>query len=173
MVFESQRLQYRVITKDDFFHMCTILQDIDVMYAWEYAFSEEQVWQWIEKNTARYEKDGYGYYGAILKDTGEFVGVVGPMTEPMEGKLCTEIAYLFAKKHWGKGYAAEGAAAARDYAFEKLGINTLVAQIKPDNLSSRKVAEKIGMKVTGEFVKHYMGRDIPHLIYTIEKASLL
>lgn len=171
MNLASQRLRYRPITAADFDNVCSFLQDIEVMYAWEFAFSDEQVHEWLAKNQKRYDTSGYGYFACETIVDGQFVGVAGFMDDQMEGKPCTEIAYLFVKQHWGKGYAAEAAATMRDYAFTYYAIPTLVAQIKPDNLSSRKVAEKIGMSVTGEFIKPYMGRQIPHLIYTLHNPK--
>ncbi|MDL2281225.1 GNAT family N-acetyltransferase, partial [Selenomonadales bacterium OttesenSCG-928-I06] len=56
-----------------------------------------------------------------------------------------------------------------DYAFNKLNISEVTAQIRPENLSSRKVAEKIGMVAKKEFIRHYKGKEMPHILYTIMK----
>jgi len=45
----------------------------------------------------------------------------------------------------GQELATEAAMASRDYAFERLGVERLVASIHPENTASRRVAEKIGM----------------------------
>ncbi|MEK4760187.1 GNAT family N-acetyltransferase [Viridibacillus sp. FSL E2-0187] len=165
-ILQSDRLGFRKITKEDFNNLCTFLQDIEVMYAWDHAFSDEEVKEWIDKNLKRYEQDGFSYFAAIEKETGKFIGVIGPMIDSIEGVSYIEIAYILDKVFWGKGYAIEGAEACMNYAFNELKAEKVIAQIRPDNLASCKVAEKIGMKIEGEFMKHYRGRDILHLIYS-------
>ena len=59
-ILETQRLSLREMTKDDFPALCKILQDAEVMYAYEHAFSDEEVVAWLDKNLTRYEKDGFG-----------------------------------------------------------------------------------------------------------------
>lgn len=53
-----------------------------------------------------------------------------------------------------------------EYAFDNLNANKVIAEIRPDNLPSEKVAEKLGMRIESEFVKHYNVLDIGHLIYS-------
>ncbi|MGE7837288.1 GNAT family N-acetyltransferase [Viridibacillus arvi] len=165
-ILQSDRLGFRKITKGDFNNLCAFLQDIEVMYAWDHAFSDEEVKEWIDKNLKRYKQDGFSYFAAIEKETGKFIGVIGPMIDSIEGVSYIEIAYILDKVFWGKGYAIEGAEACMKYAFNELKAEKVIAQIRPDNLASCKVAEKIGMKIEGEFMKHYRGRDILHLIYS-------
>ncbi|MFE6169428.1 GNAT family N-acetyltransferase [Viridibacillus arvi] len=165
-ILQSDRLRFRKITKEDFNNLCAFLQDIDVMYAWDHAFSDEEVNEWIDKNLNRYDQDGFSYFAAIEKETEKFIGVIGPMIDSIEGVSYIEIAYILDKAFWGKGYAIEGAEACMNYAFNELNAEKVIAQIRPDNLASCKVAEKIGMKIEGEFMKNYRGRDILHLIYS-------
>lgn len=73
------------------------------------------------------------------------------------------------QKFWNKGYAVEGVRASVEYAFKTLNANKIIAQIRPENSSSRKVAEKLGMKIESEYIKHYKGKDMLHLIYSLIK----
>lgn len=52
------------------------------------------------------------------------------------------------------------------YAFDRLGAQKVIAEIRPENRPSRRVAERLGMWVEREFVKHYRGKEMPHLIYS-------
>jgi RimJ/RimL family protein N-acetyltransferase len=45
---------------------------------------------------------------------------------------------------WGRGYATEGAAAAIDFAFDRLGWTEVIHAIAPDNVASQAVARKLG-----------------------------
>ena len=47
MIFETERLFARKLTKDDFGSLCRILQDPEVMYAYEHAFSDAEVNSWL------------------------------------------------------------------------------------------------------------------------------
>ncbi|WP_312561088.1 GNAT family N-acetyltransferase [Anaerospora sp.] len=166
VVFESKRLLFRKIVKSDFQNLCSVLQDKEVMYAWEHAFTDEEVNNWIDKNLERYSNEGYSYFAVIEKDTDHFIGVMGPLIEQMEDGEQIGIGYILNKQYWGKGYAVEGARASLDYAFQYLKADKVIAHIRPNNLPSRKVAEKLGMKIEGEYIKHYKGKEMVHLIYS-------
>ena len=58
---------------------------------------------------------------------------------------CVEIGWRLARAHWGKGYATEGARAALDFGFEKLGLEEILSFTTTTNLRSRRVMERIGM----------------------------
>ncbi len=169
IVLSSERLLFRKITYDDYIELCKILQNVEIMYAWEHAFTDEEVLDWIKKNLSRYEEDGFSFFAAIDKNTGAFIGVIGPLIETIEGERHIGIAYILAKEYWGRGYASEGAAACIKYAFDTLKTDKVIAEIRPNNTSSLKVAERIGMRQEGEFVKIYKDCKMPHLIYSITK----
>lgn len=52
-----------------------------------------------------------------------------------------------------------------EYAFRVLGASIVIADIRPENLSSRAVAERVGMKMVGEYDKIVNGRIMTHFIY--------
>ena len=164
-IFKSERLGFRHITQEDAPALSAFLQDIDVMYAWEHAFSDDEVAQWIQKNLHRYTRDGFSYFAAVEKDTGKLIGAMGPLVEEAGPETHIGIAYILNKAYWHKGFAREGAEACVQYAFTTLHVPRITAQIRPDNRASRRVAEHLGMRVIGKFVKHYNGKDMPHLLY--------
>ena len=53
IILETSRLYLRKIQKNDDILISEILQDIDVMYAWEHAFSNDEVADWINENRMR------------------------------------------------------------------------------------------------------------------------
>lgn len=166
LILESERLVLRKLTEVDFPMLCAVLQDIDVMYAWEHAFTDEEVRDWLRENLSRYETDGYSYWAVIIKETNEFSGVAGLLREEADGEEYVGIGYIFAKAFWHQGYASEAARACMEHAFHTLGIREVTAQIRPENLPSRRVAEKLGMIVKKEFIRHYRGKEMPHLLYS-------
>ena len=172
IILETSRLYLRKIQKNDDRLISEILQDIDVMYAWEHAFSNDEVADWINENRMRYEKDGYGYWAVIHKMSERLIGVCGLLKEQADYENYVGLGYIFNKDYWGRGYALESASACVDYAFHTLKVKELTAQIRPNNLPSRKVAEKLGMEVKKEFIKRYRGKEMLHLIYFLEREIL-
>lgn len=171
MMIETERLVMRKITAADFEAVSRILGDAEVMYAWEHGFSEAEARRWLGENISRYESDGFSYLAAVEKTSGEIIGFIGPLIETIEGRRHIGVAYILKKERWGGGYAAEGARASLAYAFERLGAERVIAEIRPENDASRRVAERMGMEIEGRFIKHYHGKEMPHLIYAISKEK--
>jgi RimJ/RimL family protein N-acetyltransferase len=87
---------------------------------------------------------GYGFFSVIEKSSGEWVGRLGPW-QP-EGWPGTEVGWGIKESEAGKGYASEGAAAAIRWAFEHLGWSEVIHTIAEDNVTSKRVAEKLGSR---------------------------
>lgn len=167
----SERLNFREIIEEDFNLIHNILRDKEIMYAWGHGFSEDETQEWIKKNIVRYKNEGYSYFFVTEKKSGNFIGVMGPLIENIDGKKNTGIAYILNKKYWGFGYATEGIKACIKYSFDILKANKVIAEIRPENINSCRVAERVGMKIEGEFVKIYNNESMLHLIYSILKED--
>ena len=101
----------------DYPALCRILQDEVVMYAYEGAFSDEEVQNWLDKQINSYKKYGFGLWAIILKENGEMVGQCGILMQSYKDQQIIEIGYHLQKAYWHNGYAIEAATACRDYAF--------------------------------------------------------
>ncbi len=169
-ILETKRLILREMTQDDFPALCKILQDKDVMYAYEHAFSDDEVTAWLTKNLKRYKKDGFGLWAVILKESGEVIGQCGLTLQDIGNqKKVLEVGYLFQKAFWHKGYATEAAIACKNYAFETLGAKEVFSIIRDSNIASQNVAKRNGMTISGKIVKHYYNMDMPHLLFKAVK----
>ena len=106
--------------------------------------------QAIARLAARCEGEpGHGWFAAARRSDGVSVGNVVLQPAPFApGDI--EIGWHFEYDAWGRGYATEAARAALRYVFATLGARRVVAAILPDNVRSRRVAEKIGMRRMGE-----------------------
>lgn len=169
MILETERLILREMTQDDFSPLCEILRDKDVMYAWEHAFSEKEVQEWLDNQLNRYKEYGVGYWAAVLKDSGEMIGQCGLLSQIYQGKRILEIGYLLKKSYWHKGYASEAAAACKNYAFDKLNADEVYSIIRDNNIPSQNVAKRNGMTYKDTIVKHYYNIDMPHLVFSVKK----
>lgn len=170
MILQTERLYLRQMTQSDFPALCQIMQDDVVMYAYEGAFDEEEVQRWLNGQLERYEKDGFGLWAVVLKQTDEMIGQCGLTIQDYEGKPVLEIGYLFNKEHWHKGYATEAAIACKEYAFGKLAATEVYSIIRDTNAASQNVAIRNGMTAVGQFIKHYRNTDMPHTAYCVKKS---
>lgn len=94
---------------------------------------------------------GFGYWAAILKSTGEFLGWFE--FRPLEGggPDVVELGYRLRKSAWGKGYATEGSLALIRKGFTELGVQRVVATTMTVNTASRRVMEKVGLRLVRTF----------------------
>jgi RimJ/RimL family protein N-acetyltransferase len=113
----------------------------------------------------RYKKDGYGYFVVILKETGKLIGQVGLMKSEINGKEVIELGYIFDDLYWKQGYCMEATKACIEFAFDKLELEHLYCSVRPNNISSIRIAEKLGMKEVGEHIVSYWDMEMPHIIY--------
>ncbi len=166
MILETERLYLREMEQPDFDSLCKILQDEEAMYAYEGAFSGEEVQEWLDKQLSRYQKWGFGLWAAVLKETGEMIGQCGLTMQPWKGREVLEIGYLFRRQYWHRGYATEAAKGCKRYAFEVLGAGEVHSIIRDTNTASQRVALRNGMTRRESCLKHYRGVDMQHFIYT-------
>lgn len=162
VILETERLLLRELNENDFGALCKILQDDETMYAYEGAFSDEEVGEWLDRQLSRYREYGFGLWAVVLKETGEVIGQCGLTMQPWKNEGLLEIGYLFQRQFWHNGYATEAAAACKKYAFEVLKADEVCSIIRDTNIPSQKVAERNGMTKKDAWTKHYRGVDMPH-----------
>ena len=139
------------------------------MTAYEHAFNDAEVQQWLENQLRRYREDGFGLWAVILKDTEQMIGQCGITWQDCNGRKVLEVGYLFEKAYWHQGYASEAAIACKEYAFTVLKATEVFSIIRDNNFASQKVALRNGMRQTDTLVKHYYGIDMPHLVFSVKK----
>lgn len=170
LVLETERLWLRKLTQADHENLCKILQDEEVMYAYEGAFDDQMVRDWLHNQLRRYREEGVGLWAVIWKETGELIGQCGLTYQDIPGRRVLEVGYLFRKEFWHRSYATEAARACKDYAFAVLGAEEVFSIIRDNNLASQNVALRNGMTQVGTMVKHYRGVEMPHYIYSVRRT---
>jgi [ribosomal protein S5]-alanine N-acetyltransferase len=149
------------LSLDDLNFVAGMLAHPEVMQFWPSPLSREEAKAWIKRQLDRYARNGYGYWLALERATGQPVGQAGLLALEIDGVAETGLGYLFHRPFWGRGYATEAAEACLGYAFTALGKPSVVAPIRPENAASLAVARKLGMQVQRSTV--YAGFE--HLIY--------
>lgn len=107
---------------------------------------------------------------------GEFIGVTGLSRPTFEAHFtpCVEISWRFRADFHNRGYATEAALAVLGHGFDALGIYEIVSFTVPHNLPSRRVMDKLGMRLDGEFDHPRLpdGHELRrHVLYRIKRAS--
>lgn len=169
MILETERLYLREMNQGDFCSLCEILQDERTMYAYEGAFSDQEVQEWLDRQISRYEKWNFGLWAVILKETDKMIGQCGLTMQPWKGSEVLEIGYLFNRLYWHRGYATEAARGCKKFAFETLGAGEVCSIIRDTNLASQNVAVRNGMIKADSSTKHYKGVDMPHDRYVARR----
>lgn len=169
MILETKRLILREMTKEDLPTLSKILQDDEVMYAYDGAFSNEEVQEWLDRQLGRYQEYGFGLWAVILKETGEMIGQCGLTMQDYNGGKILEVGYLLLKEYWHQGYASEVAIACKEYAFCKLNATEVYSIIRDTNIASQNVAKRNGMTCIAHFIKHYRGVDMPHVLFCVKR----
>jgi RimJ/RimL family protein N-acetyltransferase len=132
--------------------------DVDRLFA---LHNDPEVMRFINggKPTSREEVEGEyrerfagdGYWAAVEKATGGFVGWFALHPTEGDGPEGHELGYRIKRSAWGKGYATEGSRALIREGFAELGVRRVWAQTMAVNLASRRVMEKAGLEYARTF----------------------
>ena len=160
----TERLNCRRTEPSDIDGYEAVLLDPDVEVRLRAAqappMDERGVAERLAADEAHWEEHGFGPWTLIEQESGLPVGRGGLQWTGLEDRKVVELPWAIASRHWNRGFATEAAEAALVWARE-LGLQEAVALITPDNDPSRRVAEKIGMRVEGQTVH----AGLPHLVY--------
>jgi RimJ/RimL family protein N-acetyltransferase len=157
----------RHLTPNDVDNVFAVIGDPEAMKFYPQKFTREDARRWVTRNQERYRRDGYGLFAVVLKANGVVIGNCGPVKQDVEGESLIEVGYHFRRDHWGHGYATEAARVCMGYAFGQLGTEKVISLILPENLPSRRVAERNGMTVERQVTFH----DLPHLMYAMRRED--
>jgi RimJ/RimL family protein N-acetyltransferase len=108
---------------------------------------------------------GFSFYAVIERESGALVGDAGLYrVDPNRSEV--ELGYTLAREWWGRGFTTEAARACLQLAFERFGLDEVVALTVPENGASVRVLEKLGMQRVGsrlaygrEHVMFRLGRE--------------
>jgi ribosomal-protein-alanine N-acetyltransferase len=173
---ESARLVLRRIAPDDlqFFTRIHALPEVaQYLYPGGRPRSPEESAAWLQGTLGSYERLALGYLAVLRKEDGALIGRCGLMDlvvesaapeqgirrgwfgraqAPVGGALTfeCELGYTFDPAVWGQGFATEAARCVRDYARDILRLSYAISAIHPQNVRSRRVAERLGVRAAGQ-----------------------
>jgi ribosomal-protein-alanine N-acetyltransferase len=148
---ETPRLILRPMEDSDLEALLEIFGDPQVVASFDTEpFDRQQVQRWMQPNLVHQETYGYGLFSVIEKNENELIGDCGLEHMHLHREPVTELGYDFRSDRWNRGFATEAASAVRDFAFGELGLPSLISLIRVGNQASRRVAEKVGMRLVEE-----------------------
>jgi RimJ/RimL family protein N-acetyltransferase len=148
---ETERLVLRHLVPGDAEFLCRLLNDP----SWLQNIGDRGVRtpreaeQYIQdKFIASYESLGFGMYLTERKSDKAPIGLCGLVKRGfLPGP---DIGFAYLPEFWGSGYAFEASAAVMRYSNSHLGLAKLLAIVKPDNVRSVKLLERLGFAAEGE-----------------------
>lgn len=167
MILETPRLVLREFMAEDADALARVISDAETMRYYPATFDRAGVEAWIERNRTRYVNDGMGLWAMVLKATGEAIGDCGVTRQEVEGEFLAEIGYHLRRDYWGQGLATEAAQACKHWAFANLKDERVISLIRPENMPSRRVAERNGMTIW----KEIDWRGLRHYVYSISRVD--
>lgn len=147
----TARLALRPFVPADLESLLPIFGDPAVMRfvgAGRRPLDEERLAESQERVLAHWRDHGYGPLAVVERATGRLIGEAG--LQLLEDGPEVEVTYTLARDAWGRGYATEAAGAVLAWGFDRLGLERIVAVAYPQNLASRRVMAKLGMRPAGE-----------------------
>jgi ribosomal-protein-alanine N-acetyltransferase len=145
---KTERLILRPFRRDDLDELSELMANPGSMRFSTGVYSREQTATFLNKIIGWDDSGIPSLFAVILPETGVLLGYCG-FYHP-EGFEDTEIGYRLHPDFWNKGFATEAARAVRDCGFVEWELNRLISLIHPENIPSRRVAEKNGLTLERE-----------------------
>ncbi len=165
----TERLILRSFRREDVDVMAQLFANPDFMRFSLGVFTErKKTIDFIEKVMGWNLAGMPSQFAVVLRAEDGVIGYCGFHHHPeVPGEI--EIGYRLRPNYWNRGLITEGARAVRDHAFADLKLPRVISLIHPDNIPSRRVAEKNGMNVEKEITF----RGFPTLVYAITREQWL
>ena len=145
-IVKTERLCLRPYSKEDSNAYAEIMGDHEVgkWFLKGTGYTHEEAEKSLDSILKHWDNHGFGIWAMTDKERGSLLGRCGLnlITETSE----VELDFVVARSFWGRGYATEAAKAALAYGFDVIGLGRIIALAKPENISSRRVIEKTGMR---------------------------
>ncbi len=94
-----------------------------------------------------FPKENVGLFSVRLRGREDLLGFCGFVC--LQGMEDPELCYELTQKMWGVDIATQAAQACLRYAFERVGLERMIAGADAPNITSLRVIEKLGMKHLG------------------------
>lgn len=168
-ILETPRLILRPFDEKDVDRMSELMANPDFMRFSLGPKTREQTAAFLETVIGWHRAGLPSPFAVVIRSDGVLVGYCGFLHQEVDDEKEIEIGYRLDPDYWNQGLASEAARTVRDHAFRDLKLPRVISLVHPENLSSRHVAEKNGMKVE----KKTTFRGFPTLVFVITRQQWL
>jgi RimJ/RimL family protein N-acetyltransferase len=144
---ETPRLVLRPPTAADFDAWAAFSADPEATRYLGGPEPRSTAWRGMAQMAGSWVLNGFGMFSVLEKPTLRWVGRIGPWRP--DGWPGTEVGWGLIGEVHGRGYGAEAATAAIDWAFETLGWTEVIHCIDPANVPSERLAQRLGSTLRG------------------------
>jgi RimJ/RimL family protein N-acetyltransferase len=167
-ILQTPRLILRPFREEDIDRMTELMANQDFMRFSLGPYTRERTQEVLHKFLSWEQAGLPSPFAVVLRENSEVLGYCGFLHHPeVPGEV--EIGYRLDPAYWNRGVITEAARAVRDHAFEDLKLPRVISLIHPENIPSRRVAEKNGMSVEKEITF----RGFPTLVFAITREQWL
>ena len=182
----TERLVLRCMTTDD----CEMMfgnwandPEVTRYLRWEPHRDWVVTMAYLNEIVKQYDRPDFYDWGICDKVTGVLIGTISLFPAPalkMGWHLNTErlgpaweVGYALGRKWWNKGYATEALCTVRDYWFDTVGADWLVAVHANENIASSAVLQKAGFVYDHDVTdRKFDGTPVPCRAYHLLKEEL-
>jgi ribosomal-protein-alanine N-acetyltransferase len=158
-----------------------LLEDVNALYA---IRTNKNVMRYIDKDPPKNIEEAKTMIEKITKDlddsngitwavclkenAGQMIGTIG-FWRLIKQNYRAEIGYMLQPDYWRKGLMEEAVTAAIDYAFTKMNVHSIEANINPNNAASGALLEKLNFVREAYFKEDYFfkGKFLDSAIYSL------
>jgi len=155
-VLETGRLVLRHLTPADAADVFAVFSDPEVMRYWDGVpmTAVEQASAYIAEIDEHLRRRTLFQWGVVERTSGSVIGTCTLLHVSMPHQRA-EIGFALGSRHWGKGLATELVDAMLTFAFDRLLLHRVEADVDPRNERSLRLLERLGFRREGYLRQRY------------------
>lgn len=170
---EGERVAIRPLAMSDAEPMFGYASDPAVTHflPWHPATLIDTVRAFLLQQLARRRRGESVGFAIELRDSGRMIGSTDLMGLKVGDRDSAELGYILAREYWGQGLMTEAARLTLQYGFSSLGLRRVDAFADTDNIGSRRVLEKLGMRAVGTENRMVKNEERVYVRYAITRLE--
>ncbi len=175
-VLETHRLILRAISLKDVNEIFEIYSSEKAMkYFGKHPYKKiDEAEERIQSAITAFQKKEGLRWAITVKGSDKLTGTAG-VWRLVKDHFRGEIGYELSPDHWQKGIMSEALNEILNFAFNKMNLHTIEANIDPENIASEKLLAKLGFEKEGHLKESFFfnNKFEDNAIYSLRKSKFL